>query len=52
METPEEVSLALQAARAQVADLQRQLVLARQVLEEVTESVSHDLRAPLRHGSA
>jgi light-regulated signal transduction histidine kinase (bacteriophytochrome) len=50
MDTPEEeVSPALRAAQDEVRELQRELALARQRMEDFTLSVSHDLRAPLRH---
>ena len=40
------------AAEQRIEELQRQLALSHQALEEFTFSVSHDLRAPLRHVGA
>ena len=39
----------LAAARLQIAQLQADLVLARAGIEDLASSLSHDLRAPLRH---
>ena len=39
----------LAAARLEIAQLQAELVLARDAVDELSSSLSHDLRAPLRH---
>ena len=51
MEAPAEVSAGGDAAW-RVEELERELAQARQALEDFTHSVSHDLRAPLRHVQA
>lgn len=43
---------AAETAQQQLQRLERELAQSRQALEEFTASVSHDLRAPLRHVSA
>lgn len=39
----------LAAAQRRITELEQALLLSRQALEDFTSSVSHDLRAPLRH---